>query len=112
MGSHTNSSSPTNMPLPLQDKVLAITGAASGIGLALSKVAYARGAKLSLADLSLQSLNSAVSSFAKDSSRVLTTAIDVRKSDTVDAWIAATVEKFGRLDGAANLAGVIGKHIG
>ena len=106
MGSYTNTTP------PLQDKVLAITGAASGIGLALSKVAYARGAKLSLADLSLETLNSAVGSFAKDSARVLTTAIDVRKSDTVDAWIKSTVEKFGRLDGAANLAGVIGKNIG
>ena len=106
MGSYTNTT------LSLQDKVLAITGAASGIGLALSKVAYARGAKLSLADLSLETLNAAVGSFAEDSARVLTTAIDVRKSDTVDAWIKSTVEKFGRLDGAANLAGVIGKNIG
>lgn len=38
--------------------------------------------------------------------------IDVRKSKEVDSWIDKTVSKFGALDGAANLAGVVGKHIG
>jgi NAD(P)-dependent dehydrogenase (short-subunit alcohol dehydrogenase family) len=29
---------------------------------------------------------------------------------SVDDWISATVTKFGKLDGAANLAGVIGRQ--
>jgi NAD(P)-dependent dehydrogenase (short-subunit alcohol dehydrogenase family) len=45
-------------------------------------------------------------------SRILTTAVDVRSSDSVNQWIQKTVEKFGRLDGAANIAGVIGPHAG
>ena len=32
--------------------------------------------------------------------------VDVRKGAQVNAWIEATVEHFGRLDGALNLAGV------
>lgn len=32
--------------------------------------------------------------------------VDVRKQDTVDAWIKKTIDTFGKLDGAANLAGV------
>lgn len=43
---------------------------------------------------------------------MLTKVIDVRKRETVDAWIAETVERFGGLDGAANMAGVIGKNHG
>jgi NAD(P)-dependent dehydrogenase (short-subunit alcohol dehydrogenase family) len=33
--------------------------------------------------------------------------VNVRHSKEVDDWIAKTVEKFGKLDGAANWAGVI-----
>jgi NAD(P)-dependent dehydrogenase (short-subunit alcohol dehydrogenase family) len=36
----------------------------------------------------------------------------MRKRNTVDAWIKETVETFGKLDGAANMAGVIGKNHG
>jgi NAD(P)-dependent dehydrogenase (short-subunit alcohol dehydrogenase family) len=35
-----------------------------------------------------------------------TTVLDVRDSKAVDAWIAKTVTDHGRLDGAANIAGV------
>lgn len=36
----------------------------------------------------------------------------MRVSKQVDTWIDKTVSHFGALDGAANLAGVVGKHIG
>lgn len=35
--------------------------------------------------------------------------VDVSKRAQVDAWVAGIVAKHGRLDGAANVAGVIGK---
>ena len=37
----------------------------------------------------------------------MSTVVDVRKSASVDSWISKTVEKYGKLDGAANWAGVI-----
>jgi len=40
----------------LQGKVIAITGAASGIGLALAHLAGAQGAKLALADIQMEPL--------------------------------------------------------
>lgn len=46
------------------------------------------------------------------SERVLAVVTDVRSSAQVDAWVESTVQKFGRLDGAANLAGVVGRGIG
>ena len=104
------------MALPLSNKVIAVTGAASGIALATSKLLFERGAILSLADLQKDRLDANVATITGGSpdaeSRILTTAVDVRSSASVDAWIKKTVEKFGRLDGAANLAGVIGPHIG
>lgn len=37
--------------------------------------------------------------------------VDVSKKAEVDAWVTGIVSQFGRLDGAANIAGVIGKNI-
>ncbi|KAF2228830.1 NAD(P)-binding protein [Viridothelium virens] len=90
------------------DKVIAITGATGGIGLAVAKLLASRGATLSLADLHQSAVDSLVSSLESSGCKCLGVAVDVRQSSQVDAWIAKTVEKFGRLDGAANLAGVIG----
>jgi NAD(P)-dependent dehydrogenase (short-subunit alcohol dehydrogenase family) len=40
------------------------------------------------------------------------TKVDISKRSEVDAWIGSVVEKYGRLDGAVNCAGIIGKHHG
>jgi NAD(P)-dependent dehydrogenase (short-subunit alcohol dehydrogenase family) len=102
----------------LKNKVICVTGAASGIGLATAKVLFTQGAKLSLLDLRKESLETAVSEILgkspqpDDKSRIISTAVDIRSSEQVDAWVNQTVNHFGHLDGAANVAGVIGKHFG
>jgi NAD(P)-dependent dehydrogenase (short-subunit alcohol dehydrogenase family) len=98
----------------VSDKVIAITGGASGIGLATAHLLASRGALLSLADLNASSLESAVASIKTQTPKasVMIFSLDVRNVTRVDDWIAATVKQYGRLDGAVNLAGVIGKSIG
>lgn len=86
---------------------MAITGAASGIGLATAKVLAERGAVLSLADVDGPALNAAAESFAEQ--RHLTTVLDVRDSAQVDSWVHKSVQSFGALDAAVNAAGVIGR---
>ncbi|KAL5354326.1 hypothetical protein ACLOAV_000415 [Pseudogymnoascus australis] len=99
-------------------KVIAITGAASGMGLATAKRLHACGANLSLTDIRQEALEHAVSEIETHSSSkasgnsILTTVVDIRESDQVEAWISKTVRHFGRLDGAANVAGVLGKSFG
>ncbi|PGH01434.1 hypothetical protein GX51_05241 [Blastomyces parvus] len=92
-------------------KVYAITGV-SGIGLAVAKQLRKKGALLSLADISQPALDEAFAVLGSSPDHVLITKVDVSSSAQVNAWIAATVDKFGRLDGAANMAAVIGKHHG
>ncbi|OJD21773.1 hypothetical protein ACJ73_06886 [Blastomyces percursus] len=92
-------------------KVYAITGV-SGIGLAVAKQLRTRGALLSLADISQPALDEAFAALGSSPDHVLITKVDVSSSAQVNAWIAATVDKFGRLDGAANMAAAIGKHHG
>jgi len=53
-----------------------------------------------------------VSSFKKGADRFMSTQLDVANRAAVDEWIQSVVKKFGKLDGAANCAGVIGKHHG
>lgn len=96
----------------LKGKVIAITGGASGIGLQTAKRLSALGAKVSIGDLSQDALEAVAKEIKAGGGEVLVKAIDVRKRDTVEAWIKETVSVFGKLDGAANLAGVIGKNHG
>lgn len=99
----------------MEGKVIAITGGAGGIGLETAKLLASRGAIISIADASQASLDKAIpiinaaSSSGKD---ILATVVDVRDVKSVQSWIKQTVEKFGKLDGAANLAGVIGSQFG
>lgn len=37
---------------------------------------------------------------------ITTTKVDVSNAEQVDSWINATIERFPRLDGAANIAGI------
>jgi len=89
-----------------EGKVVAVTGAASGIALALTHQLAERGAKLSLADVQEGPLNSLVDGLKAKGVDVIGTKLDVSKSQQVNDWIAATVTHFGKLDGAANIAGI------
>lgn len=94
-------------------KVIAITGAASGIGLCTAHLLARRGAKLSLADLQNEGLQKARTDIQSEyNTEVLVFPLDVRRYDQVGEWLAETVKQFGGLDGAANLAGVIPRSIG
>lgn len=76
------------------------------MGLATAKLLAGRGAIISLADINERALEEAVQSLP-NSDKHISTVVDVRDSKSVDGWIQSTVDKFGKLDGAVNMAGVI-----
>ncbi|KAK6394930.1 hypothetical protein LTR65_001118 [Meristemomyces frigidus] len=96
----------------LQGKVIAVSGGASGIGLAAAQIIHSRGASVAIGDVDQVALDKAASSFESAGERLMLTQLDVSKRSSVDSWIDSIVENFGHLDGAANCAGVIGKHHG
>lgn len=98
--------------MSLQGKVYAITGGASGIGLATAKILSRRDAIVCVADIDITAMESTTSYFTEQKVPFTVTRVDVSQRDQVEGWLDSIVDKYGRLDGAANVAGVIGKHHG
>jgi NAD(P)-dependent dehydrogenase (short-subunit alcohol dehydrogenase family) len=98
--------------MSLKGKVYALTGGASGIGFATAKVLAQRGATLSIADIDPDAMSTATAYFNEQGIEALVSHVDVSQRSQVEDWLDATIKKYGRLDGAANVAGIIGKHHG
>ncbi len=85
-------------------KTVIVTGAASGIGLGIAHRFASEGADIALCDRDAASLAHVANAFPTE--RTLWRVCDVSKHDEVDAFVAAVVERFGRLDVIVNNAGV------
>ncbi|KAG9503453.1 putative secondary metabolism biosynthetic enzyme [Fusarium musae] len=92
----------------IRGKAIAVTGAGSGIGRSTAIQLHKQGARLSLADLDPVSLANTVKILENEGTTndVLSLVVDVCDDIQVGDWIVKTVQRFGRLDGAANIAGV------
>lgn len=97
---------------PLAGKVFAITGGASGIGFATAKILAAKGGVVCVADVDAKAMKDATDYFTSINAEFMIEKVDVSKRKEVDGWIQSIVDKHGRLDGAANVAGIIGKDHG
>lgn len=92
----------------LLDRVALITGAASGIGLAITRRFVQEGAKVALWDFNVASLERAKEDLCRigDEEQLFLVPCDITKEDNVIAGIESTVGHFGRLNIAVNNAGV------
>jgi len=92
----------------LIDRVALITGAASGIGLVISKRIFQEGALIAMLDINEEALQRARDelSLEGDADRVLTIRCDITDEDDVIRAVRTTVEHFGKLNIAINNAGV------
>jgi glucose 1-dehydrogenase len=96
------------MPLRFQDKVVLITGGASGIGLATARRFASEGARVVLADYNQTNLDAAVPEVqAAGAPAVLASLCNVAIEAQVEATVAATLARFSRLDVVVNNAGLM-----
>ena len=89
-----------------KDQVAVVTGAASGLGLAIAGKLSDAGATVGLLDLNRAALDAAAASIG---SRAVPLTVDLTDADQVQQTIGGLAERFGRIDILVNSAGVTGQ---
>src|SRR5438128_1070406 len=90
------------------DKVVIVTGAAGGIGLATARRFASEGARVVLADLHAEKAQAAAKSVQQAGAPdALAIACDVGKEGDVQGCVEQTIGKFGRVDVIVNNAGLM-----
>ncbi|MFA5677717.1 MAG: SDR family oxidoreductase [Pseudomonas sp.] len=91
------------MAMQMKDKVVLITGAASGIGAATARAFAAQGASVVLSDINSKAGEALAAELAGSF-----IAADVTSEEQVEAAVQFAVQRHGRLDCMVNNAGMIG----
>ncbi|QDG53473.1 SDR family NAD(P)-dependent oxidoreductase [Persicimonas caeni] len=89
-----------------EDKVVAVTGAAGGIGRALAIEFARRGAHLAVSDVDEQGLKETAAMVRTYDVEAHAKTVDVADREAVYAWAEEVVEEFGRVNVIVNNAGV------
>ncbi len=92
----------------LKNKVVLVTGAASGIGRAIAMVAAREGARLVLSDIDAHAGQETVKQVRALGAEVLFAASDVGKPEDAQALVDQALAHYGQLDVACNNAGIGG----
>jgi 3-oxoacyl-[acyl-carrier protein] reductase len=90
----------------IRGKVIAITGAARGLGFAFAKDMAEAGARLALVDMNADGLAKAANSLREQGAEVRTYAVNVTSEEEVIALFNDVQRDFGGIDGLINNAGI------
>src|SRR5437764_7753752 len=92
---------PGDTPMMSTDgRVVMISGSNRGIGAAVARRLGAAGFRLSLG------VRDTAKALTGDPTRSFITHYDARERDAANAWVAATAERYGRIDALINNAGI------
>ncbi len=94
----------------LAEKVILVTGAASGIGRATALRCATEGARVVLFDIAADALAETAASVGVK--QALAVAVDLTQPPAVEAAMAQAIDHWGRLDGVFNVAGGSGRRHG
>ena len=95
----------------LQGRTAVVTGAASGIGLAITEAFVAAGMRVLMTDLDEVLLASHAERLVGGGADVRALAVDVTDPDAVERAADAAVEQFGKLHVAVNNVGDVARTI-
>ena len=93
--------------LGIEDKVVAVTGASSGIGEATALLLAGRGAKVVLGARGSDRLEALAARIADKGGEVAYAPTDVRRRDDLTGLVGLACERYGRLDVLVSNAGVM-----
>src|SRR6202790_4829782 len=95
------------------ERAAIVTGASSGIGLAIARVLGEEGYGLTMAARRPEKLEAAVAGIAADGFDVQSVAVNVSQEEEIQRVVSSHRERYGRLDVLVNNAGVgIGAPVG
>lgn len=96
--------------MELENKVVIITGAGSGIGAATASLFAEHGAKVIVSDLNMEKAQGVIDGIKKVGGTSLAIQANVTKFEEVEALVAKAVNEYGQLDVMVNNAGIGGKN--
>ena len=94
----------------LENKVVIITGAGSGIGAATASLFAEHGAKVIVSDLNMESAQGVVDGIKKAGGTSFAVQANVTKFDEVEALVSKAINEYGQLDVMVNNAGIGGEN--
>jgi NADP-dependent 3-hydroxy acid dehydrogenase YdfG len=89
---------------PLDGRVVAVTGASSGIGEATARLLVGRGARVVLGARRTDRLDRIVAELPRGAA--VSTAIDVTRREDAERLVSTAIDEFGHLDALVNNAGI------
>jgi NAD(P)-dependent dehydrogenase (short-subunit alcohol dehydrogenase family) len=98
-------------PQPLRGRVVLVTGGAQGIGRGIAQAVLGAGGSVMLGDRDTEAGRACLDEWSAGA-RATFRRLDVASERSVAAWVGAALERFGRLDGLVNNAGIAGAHTG
>jgi NAD(P)-dependent dehydrogenase (short-subunit alcohol dehydrogenase family) len=87
-----------------KQKVWFITGASSGMGLALTKLVLSKGDKVAATSRNIEELETKIT---ENKEHLLPLQVDITSDESVKGAVKQTIEKFGKLDVVVNNAGYV-----
>jgi NAD(P)-dependent dehydrogenase (short-subunit alcohol dehydrogenase family) len=93
------------MEAPLQGRIVAIAGAAGGLGPVVARTLAGRGASLALTDVSEERLGRLADELALPEERLEARVVDLLDERAAREWADALAQRFGRIDALAHLVG-------
>jgi NAD(P)-dependent dehydrogenase (short-subunit alcohol dehydrogenase family) len=91
----------------IDDNVIVVTGAATGLGAGIVEALLAAGARVALADIKAAELETTAAALDPGGQRTHAVVADVADEAAVEGLFAVAAARFGRVDGLVNNAGVI-----
>jgi 3-oxoacyl-[acyl-carrier protein] reductase len=92
------------------DQVIVVFGGAGGIGAEISARLASRGARIVIADLDAAQARGKAAGITAAGGEAIGVACDITSSESCECTAQAAIDRFGRLDGVVNCAGISKPH--